>query len=208
MTTKTSKHDVTGWRRYPRGIILMVLFAGAGHGSYRGPPSPRDRPARALRAKSSATNSSCAMGCSISVKARCRTRGCWWRITRRRCGARRSRSRRARADGVSRGWFRQWAAGSGRAFLWPEFSHGQRVRWFANGQRRSLEHIENGKVVGTYTEWYDNGQKSVGDDDARRATRWRGGGPGIGAAHSRAGTRMDRGKILERQFFDDSVVAR
>lgn len=113
--------------------------------------------------------------------------------------------RDGKAHGVSRGWFE-----SGQQEVEEHFvqgvSHGTRTRWFENGTRKSEEHIEQGKLVGSYLEWYDNGQKAVA------MTLEEGKPHGIVEAWHPSGTlksrsRMDHGKLVDREFFNDSLTS-
>lgn len=113
--------------------------------------------------------------------------------------------RDGKADGVSRGWFDNGQQEVEEHFV-EGMSDGLRTRWFENGTRKSVEHIEHGKLVGQYEEWHDNGQRAVSMPLADGKPH------GIVEAWHRSGmlksrSRMEHGKPVEREFFDDSLAS-
>lgn len=112
---------------------------------------------------------------------------------------------RGKAHGISRGWFE-----SGQMEVEEHFvggvSSGPRRRWHPNGVLKSEETIVDGTLSGPYTEWYDNGVKAM-------AAGMRAGKPhGIAEAWHRSGapksrTRLEDGKIVDQQFFAETVAA-
>lgn len=112
--------------------------------------------------------------------------------------------RRGKADGLSRGWFENGQIEVEEHFS-EGFSQGLRTRWHANGQKRSETQIAHGKLEGRYTEWHDNGQKAIemtlaNGEPEGGAEAWY---PN-GTLKSR--TTFQRGKMVERKFFDDPSV--
>jgi antitoxin component YwqK of YwqJK toxin-antitoxin module len=109
-----------------------------------------------------------------------------------------------RLHGASLGWHENGVPEVEEHFH-QDFSDGPRTRWHPNGARRSYAMIRQGFIEGTYTEWHDNGRQAV-------VMEMRRGQPeGVveawhpsGALKSRS--RMSGGKVLEREFFADSLA--